>query len=149
MSDLSVLAAEYPVFINTGSESTPVWTEIKGVQTVTPSPSSKAVDTGTFSTVGWDRERIVSRGLSVSLDGIAEYDGDAKDAGQAAVEVLGAGVGAAAEGDFLIHLGPSGDGMRFTATAEVTSFGGAKDAVAAWKANLKVTAQPVVGPLGD
>lgn len=147
MSDLSVLAAEYPVHINTGTSVTPVWTEIKGIQTETPSPSSKAVDTGTFTTVGWDRERVVSRGLSVSLEGIAEYDDDERDPGQAALIALGEEVGAAAEGEFLIHLGPSGDGLRFFATAEVTSFGGSKDGVAAFKAELKVTAQPTVGVL--
>ncbi len=147
MPDLSVLVNEYPVFINTGTHGTPTWTEVKGLQSVDPNPSSKTADTTSLSDAGWEKERIVSRGLSVSIAGFAEYDGDTRDPGQAALIALGDELGAAAEGEFLIHLGPSGDGLRFYATATVTPFGGNKDGVAGFKAELKATAKPTVGVL--
>lgn len=147
MSDLSVLAAEYPIHINTGTSGTPVWTEIKGVQTLDHSETTDSADTGSFNTIGRKRSRVTSRGDSFSFEGILEYDEDTLDAGQAALFALSRETGKAADGDFLIHWGPSGDGVRFNATANVSQFTGDKDGVAKFKAELEVTTDLVVGPL--
>lgn len=148
MADNSVLAANFPVYVNTGSTETPTWTAIGGVKTVNFNPGSKTADTGTFSNAGWDSTITVSRSLQVSIEGIAQYeevDGEfVKDAGQAAVEVYGDAVGRAARGDFLIALPGNTTGLRFKGdVASVVKFGGSRDEVAQWKADINVS-EPAV-----
>lgn len=147
MSDNSVLAREFPLHVNTGTTASPTWTLVDGIKTITVNPQKKDAESNVFSSGGWIRKRVTARGLSISADGLAFYDEDGvKDPGQVACEEYARALGAAGEGDFLIHL-PGDEGMRFTAAVSCTEFGGGLDDLTQWKLELDVNSVPVYGPL--
>lgn len=145
MTENSVLAREFPISINTGTTETPVWTVIEGIKSLTLAPSTKEADTNTFSNAGWDTSRVVSRGLTVTCDGLAQYDENGvKDAGQDACEGYGVLTGRAGVAEFKIELPETDDYYRFSGHVKVTEFGGDVDAVSTWKLEIKVQAQPTL-----
>ena len=145
MAENSVLAREFPLAINTGTTETPAWTAIEGIKSLSLAPQTKEADTNTFSNAGWETSRIVSRGLNVTCDGLAQYDADGvKDAGQAQCEAYSLLTGRAGVAEFKIDLPESGDYYRFSGHVKVTEFGGDVDAVSVWKMEIKVQAQPTL-----
>lgn len=144
MSYDTIPAHNFPLFIQTGSEIAPTWTEVKGINTITLAPSKREADTTTFDTAGWDRSTVLARGLTVTASGLALYDAAGiKDPGQVACEALGTEIGTAARGTFEIQT-PSGTAYRFTGDVMVTAFGGGVNDVAQWSVEIKVSAEPTV-----
>lgn len=115
------------------------WIEIKGVNSLTHSPSSTDADTTDFESEGHDQHLKASRGDTWTIQGFALEDvvtGD-RDPGQAAVEALAVLVGPAAMGLFRV-TSPGGNTITFEASAEVTLSGGSTNDASAWGCTLKV-----------
>lgn len=140
MAVTKFLARDLTIEINTGSIAVPVWTEIKGLNTLTHSPSSTDAETTDFASNGRAEHMKAERGDSWALAGFKLEDvanGD-EDPGQAAVEALGRAVGLTSLGQFRI-TSPGGNTATFMASAEVTLSGGGNNDAAAWAATIMVS----------
>lgn len=122
------------------------YTEIKGLETLSHSPSTTQADTTDFESGGRKEHLVAERGDEWTLSGFKLEDvatGD-YDPGQALVEDLGKQISVASIGTFRI-TSPGGNTLTFEASAEVTLPGGGHNDPAAWGAKLTVTGLPVYG----
>lgn len=137
MAITKFLARDLTCDINTGTIAAPVWTPVKGLNTITHSPSSTDAETSDFDSEGRAEHMKAERGDSWALAGFSLEDvstGD-RDPGQAAVEVLGRAIGPASLGQFRL-TSPGGNTATFMASAEVTTAGGGTNDAAAWGATI-------------
>lgn len=134
-----ILAKNFPIYINTGSESVPVWTQIKGINSVTRAPSTATVDGRDYDSGTRLEPMVVNRGDTFTASGFRMQDETTgtRDAGQAAVETSARLVGQAARSQYQIQ-GPGGTTITFNANAEVNDLGGGADDLATWSATLTV-----------
>lgn len=132
-----------PFSINTGTTNSPVWTRIKGINNLTPSPSKNDADITDFDSEGWAEHFVAGRSMEFSIAGhylVDPLDGT-RDPGQKAVEELGLEVGIDSVGTF--RFSPPGEKpIEFEASANVTAGGGGNDDPTAWEASLTVTGKP-------
>jgi hypothetical protein len=134
------LAEDLTAEINTGTEGAPVWTEIKGLNSIAHAPSTQRADATDFNSEGREEHLPVRRGDSFTLGGFALEDaatGD-QDPGQEAVEALAREVGTAGIGQFRFTTAGSRE-FTFKASAQVTAFGGGNNDLSTWSAELVVT----------
>ena len=111
-------------------------TTIAGIDSFSISQDAKEADTTTFDDVGFESSLITRRAKILKLTGKYQEDGASQDAGQAAVEVLGAAVGAAAVGAFVI-ASPGGSGnFSMNATVKMDEIGGGNDDATKWGCTL-------------
>lgn len=126
-----------------------VWTEVKGLTTITHSPGTERADTTGNDDEGHASHILAQRSETWELAGHALLDvaevGEGKDPGQLAVEVLGRAIGAAAEGRFRV-TDPAGNMREFSGTVENTLPGGGTNDAASWGASIEVTGAPVFTP---
>jgi hypothetical protein len=116
------------------------FTEIKGLNTLTHSPSSTDAETTSFDEAGRSSHLKAERGDSWTLAGLALEDvltGD-RDPGQAECELLATEIGALAFRNFRI-TSPGGNTITFAASAEVTLAGGGTNDAAAWQCVIRVS----------
>lgn len=116
------------------------YTAIKGLNTLTHSPSSTDAETTDFDSDGHSEHMKAERGDSWTLAGFTLEDvlnGD-RDPGQAAVEALAGRTGLNSLGQFRI-TSPGGNKLDFSASAEVTRAGGGNNDPAAWQAVIRVS----------
>jgi len=116
------------------------YVEIKGVESLTHSPSSTEADTTDFEGGGRKSHLIAERGdewtiTGFKLEDVATGEGDP---GQLLVEELAEQISAASLGQFRI-TSPGGNTIEFQASAEVTQPGGGHNDPAAWGAKLSVS----------
>lgn len=137
-----VLAREYDLTINTGTDTTPVWTAISGITGISPSQSSTKTDDTDFDSDGWAKGTVVerTRSLSVTMN-FKEADDGTLDPGQEALIALGDATGAAAKGHFK-YVSPGGNGNTFRATVDVSWPGGDKTANAPFTADITIDGAP-------
>ena len=137
MSDpVKLLARECLIEI----EIATTYTEIKGLNSLTLSPTTNRADTTDFNDAGRLAHIVASRGLQISLEGFrmeAESGGD-RDPGQEAVEALADEFSHDSLGQFRL-TSPGGEVWTFKASAEVTPMGGGNDDPNAWTATLEVS----------
>lgn len=152
MAIVKVRADDFVIEVNTGTEATPTWTRIGGIRSFTISTTKNDIDTRDFDSGGWLEHIVGSRGKSFSISGAREEDETTgeRDPGQAFVEELGDKLGAEALGQFRI-TSPGGTTYTFSASVEVTPFGGGLDEFATWEANLTMSGpwtveEPPTGP---
>lgn len=140
MAITKFLARDLTIEINTGSIGSPVWTAIKGLNTLTHAPSSTDAETTDFDSNGAAEHMKAERGETWTLAGFSLEDvttGD-RDPGQQAVEALALTVGLASLGNFRI-TSPGGNTATFMASAEVTRAGGGNNDPATWQAVVRVS----------
>ena len=122
-----------------------VWTEVKGLDSLTHSPSTERADTTGFDENGRASHILAQRGDTWELAGKALLDvaavGEGKDPGQLAMEVLGRAIGTAAEGRFRV-TDPAGNKLEMSGTVEITMPGGGTNDAASWGASIEVTGAP-------
>jgi hypothetical protein len=119
------------------------YVEIKGMESLTHSPSTTQADTTDFESGGRKEHLVAERGDEWTLAGYKLEDvgtGD-YDPGQALVEALGKQISVDSIGTFRI-TSPGGNTLTFQASAEVTQPGGGHNDPAAWGAKLTVTGLP-------
>jgi hypothetical protein len=116
------------------------WLEVKGLQSLSHSPSSTDADTTDFESDGHAEHLKAERGDTWTITGFTLEDvmtGE-RDPGQAAVEALAQLGGPAGIGLFRI-TSPGGNQIEFDASAEVTLAGGGTNDAAAWNATVKTS----------
>lgn len=140
MAVTKVLARGWTFFINTGTYAVPVWTQIHGINSFSPSPEKNDADTTDFDDAGSLSHLPVSRGRAFTLEGFYKVDvsnGD-RDEGQAAVEALSDSMGVAGIGNFKF-VAPDASIDLFSGSVNVTPPGGGSDDAAAWSVEITVT----------
>ena len=140
MAITKFLARDLTIEINTGSVGFPVWTAIKGLNTLTHAPSSTDAETTDFDSNGAAEHMKAERGETWTLAGFSLEDVTTgnRDPGQQAVESLALAVGLTSLGQFRI-TSPGGNTATFMASAEVTRAGGGNNDPATWQAVVRVS----------
>lgn len=116
------------------------WTQIKGLNSKTHADASTDAETTGDDSQGANEHMVAERSESWTLAGFKLLDtanGD-EDPGQAAVETLAKGVGAASLGWFQITY-PGGAKERFQASAKFTKPGGGHNDPGTWSVVLRVS----------
>lgn len=141
MTVTEILARDHGQWdINTGTDATPTWVPIGGVNSWSHSPTGNDADTTTFDDQGRLSHLKASRGDEFTLSGLYQEDPDtgARDPGQEAVETLGAAVGYDSLKQFRL-TSPGGIAKTFHASATVTIGGGGNDDPSKWEAKITVS----------
>ena len=145
-SDDKVLSRDFDISVNTGTEESPTWTPILGLDEdgITWAESGREVDFMDADDGGFAKPLPFGRGYTVTLKGARIEDADTgeRDPGQAAVEAVMDAMGPEALLEYKIES-PAASGaeaITFQASATVTPFGGSDKAT--WGAELKVYGQP-------
>lgn len=145
-SDDKVLSRDFDISVNTGTEESPTWTPILGLDEdgITWAESGREVDFMDADDGGFAKPVPIGRGYTVTLKGARIEDADTgeRDPGQAAVEAVMDAMGPEALLGYQI-ASPAASGaevLEFKAWATVTPFGGSDKAT--WGAELKVYGQP-------
>lgn len=144
MKAVKVPANQFRIDVNTGTEVSPNWVEIKGLETLTFGGDVEEVDTSTFDTDGWGETSVVGRTRTVSGDGfymVDEATGDL-DPGQAKLDELSEEFGESAKGHFRWYNKKNGKGKEFYATVNLGDIGGGKKDMAKLSFELKVSGKP-------
>lgn len=147
MAVTKFLARDINIDINTGTIGVPVWTPIKGLNSLTHSPSSTDAETTDFDSNGRAEHMKAERGDSWTLAGFTLEDvaNGARDPGQAAVESLAKLMGPASLGQFRM-TSPGGNTATYMASAEVTRAGGGNNDAAAWQAVILISGDITYAP---
>ena len=141
-SDDKVLSRDFEISVNTGTDETPSWVKIAGLDEdgITISESTRDVDFMDADDGGFAKPVPIGRGYTVTLKGARIEDAETgeRDPGQAAVEAVMDAVGPDALLSYKIES-PAASGaeaLQFKAWATVTPFGGSDKAT--WGAELHV-----------
>lgn len=134
-----VLARDFALDINTGTDAAPVWTPVGGITNISPGQDSQKTDDGDFDSGGRARHSVVERSDTFQVDMLyKEDDTGTRDAGQQAILDVARLYGAAAKVPFR-YVFPSGtEGVEFKASVDLPYPGGGKTDNAAWQATLTV-----------
>lgn len=141
-SDDKVLSRDFEISVNTGTEESPGWTKIAGLDEdgITIAESTREVDFMDADDGGFAKPVPFGRGYTVTLKGARIEDAETgeRDPGQAAVEAVMDEMGADALLSYQIEspAASGGEVLQFRAWATVTPFGGSDKAT--WGAELKV-----------
>lgn len=133
--------------INTGTDATPVWTQIKGLTSIKPGSDAERTDNQTFDDDGWATHRVASRSRSLEIEGyyIEDPVTGARDPGQAALIDLGDQMGYQSIDDFRVTtLG--GNTLEFRASVDVEWGGGGVNDNATFNVKLQIDGQPTFTP---
>ncbi len=145
MAVTKFLARDLTIEIATGG-SGGGYVPIKGLNTLTHSPSTTDAETTDFDSDGRSEHMKAERGDSWTLAGFTLEDvlTGSRDPGQAAVEALAQEVGLDSLAPFRI-TSPGGNTIDFSASAEVTLAGGGNNDPAAWQAVIRVSGAVTFG----
>lgn len=140
---IEVLADDFVISINTGTEVSPTWTPIQGLKSHRLGSETKEVDAANRSTRGWGQTRSVRRGQTLTMGGnfFEDPDDGARDPGQAAVETLAEQIMPDDLGWFCLET-PFGATTYFQATAKMGDVGGDLDSLCEWNATLSMYGAP-------
>ena len=145
-SDDKVLSRDFEISVNTGTDQSPTWTPIAGLDEdgIAWAESGREVDFMDADDGGFAKPVPIGRGYTVTLKGARIEDADTgeRDTGQAAVEAVMDAMGPDALLEYQI-TSPAASGaetLTFKAWATVTPFGGSDKAT--WGAELKVYGVP-------
>lgn len=144
MAVTKFLARDLDIAIDTGGSGSPHYTAIKGLNSLTHSPSSTDAETTDFDSAGHSEHMKAERGDSWTLAGfhLEDVSTGTRDPGQAAVEALAELMGNSSLGTFRI-TSPGGNTITFDASAEVTLAGGGNNDAASWQAVIRVSGETV------
>lgn len=145
MAVTKVLARDWKIGVKTGEDATtsePIFTEVKGLNTLTFASSKSDSESTTFDTNGWNEHIVASRGRSLSLAGYYLVDPatGTRDAGQNAVDTLGEQIGPSSLELFEL-TSPAGAKTRFYASSNPAERGGGVEGNTSWGAELTVSGQ--------
>lgn len=139
MAAVKVLARDWKLEIETGI-TTPTWTPVLGLHTLTFTSEKNDVDITTFDSQGANEHLVGSRNRSLSAEGyyLVDMATKARDVGQAAVEALAEKVGAESVASFRL-TDPAGNVKSFSASATIGDVGGGNDEATAWGFELTIS----------
>lgn len=147
MAIVKVLARDWKLELDTDPlaatpTGAPVWTEVKGLNSLTFSSEKNDADTTTFDNNGFGTHLVASRSYSLEAEGFYLVDPTAgtRDAGQEAVEKYAEKMAAAGLASFQL-TDPAGNVKSFSASVNVGEHGGGNDDAASWNCELTVSGQ--------
>lgn len=145
MAVTKFLARDLTIAIQVAGSGGNEFVPIKGLNTLTHSPSSTDAETTDFDSDGASEHMKAERGESWTLAGFTLEDvlNGERDPGQEAVEALAAEVGLDSLGTFRI-TSPGGTVSTFSASAEVTKAGGGNNDPASWQAVIRQSGRAVI-----
>lgn len=122
--------------------ATDVYTEIKGLTSLTFASEKNDADTTTFDSNGWTEHLVASRSKSLSVEGFYLEDPSTgtRDPGQQAVDLLSEKIGQDSLGTFKL-TSPGGTVRTFSASANVSSIGGGNDDPTGWSCEFAISGQ--------
>lgn len=139
-----VLIRDFYLYINTGTDAVPVWTQVCGLHPdLEWSDSPTKADTTDQDANGVKTHVVASHDYSASVKGkrLEDPNDGSRDVGQEAVETVANVIGSASVVGFKIAT-PGAATIVFKASAAVKPFGGGMDDACTWEAQLSVSGQP-------
>lgn len=139
-----ILARGWTVEIRTGgTDETPTFTEVGGVNSVSAGRSKTNADTSDFASGGWDEHLPASRSrnLTVGAHFLEDVDTGDRDAGQVAVEDLADLVDVEGIGQ-LRFTSRGGNGFTANGSFDVSAIGGDRNAATSWGFTFDVSGAP-------
>ena len=145
-----LLARDVLIEVNEGSDLSPSWLEIKGVNSITTNSTKNDANTTTFDTDGWLEHITASRGFSFGLGGLRLEDPEtgARDPGQEFVEELAFLFTYEAFAPFRI-TSPGGEVWTFEGSVDNQPLGGGNDDPNAWNVTVNVNGAVTRTPAGS
>lgn len=153
---VSLLARDYAVQVNTGTEESPEWVFVRGLSQVTPSAEPVTQDDGDIDARGYGSQLATGLNFSMQLEGVRKGAGDetdfTPDPGQEFLRLKGAEVGYRNIAQVRYWRTDSDPEAReFSASVSYTNSGGDKEALASWSCTLNGRGRPtnIEKPSGD
>lgn len=143
MQKLLARDAYKEVEINTGTESTPSWTHIGGINNISPSSSRTNTDDADWDDNGWARHKVAQRSRSLTIEGFYKEDPatGGRDAGQVALIDAGDLVGYDSTSMFRVTT-IGGNMLEFDASVNMSWGSGGVNDNASFSAELQVDGKP-------
>jgi hypothetical protein len=143
MTLVKVAARDWKVEINTGTEATPTWVEVLGLNTLGFGSGKEDRDTTDFKSVGWAEHLVAQRSRTLTLEGYHLEDpaDGTRDPGQDAVDAAGKAVGVASLSQYRL-TSPGGNIETFHASSNPAERGGGNNDNTSWGAELTVSGKP-------
>lgn len=139
-----VLIRDFYLYVNTGTQAVPVWTQVAGLHPdMEWSDSPTRADTTDQDANGVKTHLVTSHEYKATVKGkrLEDPNDGSRDAGQEAVETIAAAIGSTSVGQFKIAT-PGNATIIFDASATVKPFGGGMDDASTWECELAVSGQP-------
>lgn len=140
----ATLVRNITVELNTGTEASPTWTPVEGINNVSHTPNTIRADTRTFDDAGWERHQVAARGHSFTFGGLKHIDESTGDRppGQEAVESWANDMGVDSLKQFRINDESGAVMITFTASSENTLIGGGNDDADNWGFTVQSSGAP-------
>lgn len=127
--------------VNTGTDTTPVWTKVRGLSKIELSIDATEVDVSDFDSGGWDDSLTTHRAWSVMAEGFAGYTGadttPVEDPGQAALRAKGLVSGPGSYADVRMYRSIDGAGYTGRVIVNWSGVGGEVKGVEPFNCPLK------------
>lgn len=142
MAKLKVLARNWKIEVNTGTEALPTWTKVGGINTFTLSNDKEDADTTDFESAGFAEHMVAGRSNEISFEGFFLEDATGvRDTGQEFVETKAEEVGPASIVALRI-TSPGGKAKQYKGSFSVGDVGGGNNDPTSWGANYTVSGKP-------
>lgn len=150
MTTLKPLAREAfaSLEILTATDPAETFTEIGGIETLTPSFQSTDADTSDYDSDGWTEHLVAERTEQIQISGHMAYtdvDTGERDPGQQAVEELARKTGLDSVGKIVLNL-LGGGSIEWDVTATLGNQGGPRGSGAQWGVTFTSTGAPTIVP---
>lgn len=143
---VKVLARDWLFHVNTGTDASPTWVQVKGINNHSWSETKNDADTTDYDNDGWLAHIPASRGKSVTLSGYYMEDGTpggTRDPGQAAAETWANAMGPNGIRKFKVTT-PGNTTIIGSASAKVSLGGGGNDDASGWELEVTYSGQVTI-----
>lgn len=127
--------------VNTGTEATPVYTQVKGIRSPELVIAPNEVDTTTLDSDGWGSSMTTLRNWTINIQGFEGFTGPAdtpvRDPGQVALKAKGKLIGYDAEAQIRFWRENPDEGYEGTAKIDWSGTGGEVTGVTPFNVTLK------------
>jgi len=143
MAKVKVLARNWLIEINDGTDVVPVWVRIGGINSFTLSNDKEDTDTTDFDAAGYGDHIVAGRSYEISFEGffLEDPDDGTRDDGQQSVENLADKIGYESLGQFRM-TSPSGVAKTYRGSVGVGDVGGGINDATSWGATVTVAGRP-------
>jgi hypothetical protein len=144
MAKMKILARNWAIEVNTGTEEIPAWTKVGGINTFTLSNDKEDSDTTDFDSEGYAEHMVAGRSNEISFEGFYLEDplDGSRDVGQEYIETMSEKVGPEAMGKMRITPPSGKNGKIYTGSFGTGDVGGGNNDPTSWGATLTVSGKP-------
>jgi predicted secreted protein len=134
------LTRRWKLQVNTGTEESPVYTDVLGISSITLNIEANEVDVSDFDSEGWSDSLTTFRSWSIAVQGFDGYTGTSgapvEDPGQAYLKTKGLLTGDDAYVGVRLYRTDTNKGYEGRATANYTNVGGEVKGAEPFNCNL-------------